>query len=228
MQPQRRSPWRFVAVGCAALLVAAAVAFVAFLFVGQRAARGVREQTIDPALRLARVQELLHATELPDGYAPALGLSVPLLGQVVVLESAPVDVGPDTEVGHRKFFFYLVRSESDRSEAWSDGLDRLLDLRGLDLRAGETIAQGRLSADSASVTFRTERARMSARPRGEWPVLAALVEIDCPAATETERIGAWIEPDPAPDLPSEEVDLSGTPADPDAIRDFLSFFRLCD
>lgn len=228
MQPQHRSPWRFVAIGCAALLVAAAVAFVAFLFVGQRAARGVREQTIDPALRLARVQELLHATELPDGYAPAMGLTVPLLGQVVVLESAPVDVGPDTEVGHRKFFFYLVRSQSDRSDTWSDGFDRLLDLRGLDFQPGETVAQGTLGASSATVVFRTERARIKARPRGEWPILAALVEIDCPAATETERFGAWIEPDPAPDLPLKEVDLSGTPADPDAIRDFLSFFRLCD
>ena len=40
--------------------------------------------------------------------------------------------------------------------------------------------------------------------------------------------GAWIEPDPAPDLPVEEVDLSGTPADPAAIRRFLSNFHLCD
>lgn len=227
MQPQRRSPWTFVVLGCTALLVAAAVAFVAFLVVGQRVARGVRAQTIDPALRLASVQELLHATDLPDGYAPTLGLSVPLLGQVAVLESAPVDVGPDTEVGHRKFFFYLVRSGSDRSDTWSDGFDRLLDLRGLDFQPGETVAQGTLGVGSAEVAFRTERARIEARPRGEWPVLAALVEVDCPTPNETERFGAWIEPDPAPDLPAEEVDLSGTPADPDAIQAFLSFFRLC-
>jgi len=227
MQPQRRSPWTFVAVGCVALLVAAAVAFIAFLFVGQRAARGVRAQTLDPALRLARVQELLGARDLPDGYAPALGLSVPLLGQVAVLESPPVGVGPGAEIGRHKFFFYLARSRSDRSDAWSDGFDRLLDLRGLDFQPGEVVAQGRLGVGSAVLVFRTERARMRARPRGEWPVLAALVEIDCRDATETERIGAWIEPDPAPGLPLEEVDLSGTPADPAAIRDFMSFFRLC-
>ena len=58
--------------------------------------------------------------------------------------------------------------------------------------------------------------------------LAALVEIDCPGVTDTQRVGAWIEPDPAPDLAVEEVNLSGTPADPEAIRHFLSYFRLCD
>jgi hypothetical protein len=228
MQPRRRSPWSFVAMGCAALLLAAAVAFIAFFFVGQRVARSVRAQTIDPSLRLARVQELLHATDLPDGYEPALGLSVPLLGQVAVLESPPAGVGPGAEIGRRKFFFYLVRSRSDRSDTWSDAFERLLDLRGLDFQPGEPVAQGSLTVGSGALVFRTERARMKARPRGEWPVLAALVEVDCADSPEAERFGAWIEPDPAPGLPVEEVDLSGTPADPDAIRDFLSFFRLCD
>jgi hypothetical protein len=221
MQPRRRSPWTLVAMGCAALVLVAAVALIAFVFVGQRVARSVRAQTIDPSLRLARVQELLHATDLPDGYAPALGLSVPLLGQVAVLES------PGPAIERRKFFFYLVRSRSDRSDAWSDAFERLLDLRGLDFQPGEPVAQGRLTVGSGALVFRTERARMKARPRGEWPVLAALVEVDCPDPSEAKRFGAWIEPDPAPGLPVEEVDLSGTPADPAAIRNFFSFFRLC-
>jgi hypothetical protein len=228
MQPRRYSPWTFVALGCAAVLVTAAVAFTAFLFVGHRVARTVRAETIDPALRLAKVRDLLHATDLPDGYAPALGLSIPFLGKVAVLESPPARMGPDADVEHRRFFFYLVRSRSDRSDTWSDAFDRLLELRGLDFGPGEIVAQGRLSVGSEALVFRTERAWLKARPRGESPVLAALLEIECPAANETERFGAWIEPDPAPDLPVEEVDLSGTPADPAAIRHFLSYFRLCD
>lgn len=228
MQPKHRSPWTWVVLGCAALLVAAAVTFMAFLFVGQRVARSVRAQTSDPALRLARVQELLHATDLPDGYAPALGLSVPFLGEVAILESPSAGVGPAAELERRKFFFYLVRSKSDRSDMWGDAFDRMLDLRGLDFQPGETVAQGRFTAGLMAIAFRTERARMQPRPRGEWPVLAALVEIDCPGVTDPQQVGAWIEPDPAPDLPVEDVDLSGTPADPEAIRHFLSYFRLCD
>jgi hypothetical protein len=228
MEPKRRSPWTWVGPGCAVLLVAAAVTFVAFLFVGQRVARSVRAQTNDPALRLARVQDLLRASDLPDGYAPALGLSVPLLGKVAILESPSASVGPTAELERRKFFFYLVRGKSDRSDMWGDAFDRLLDLRGLDFQPGETVAQGRFTAGLMALAFRTERALMQSRPRGEWPVLAALVEIDCPGVADTQQVGVWIEPDPAPDLAVEEVDLSGTPADPEAIRHFLSYFRLCD
>ena len=63
--------------------------------------------------------------------------------------------------------------------------------------------------------------------RGVWPVVASLVDIRCPDRGETERFGAWIVSDPAPGLPEHEVDLAGTPADPDAIRMFMSFFRPC-
>jgi len=42
-----------------------------------------------------------------------------------------------------------------------------------------------------------------------------------------QRMGIWFARDPAPDTPPEQADLSGTPADPDAIARHLAHFRLC-
>jgi hypothetical protein len=42
------------------------------------------------------------------------------------------------------------------------------------------------------------------------------------------RLGLWLAPDPAPGSPAEVADLTGTPADPAALRTFLGHFRFCD
>ena len=41
------------------------------------------------------------------------------------------------------------------------------------------------------------------------------------------RIGIWFVPDPDPDAAPEELELTGTPGDPDAMADFYSHFDLC-
>jgi hypothetical protein len=227
MPSRPRSPWKIAGFGCAALLVAVAVALVAFLFVGQRMARRVREQTVDPALRSTRVQEVLPAPAWPAGYEPVLGISVPLLGRVAVLERPPATPGPGDEIGSRGRFLYLVRGRSDRVERRGDDLERLLDLRGLEVERGGPVASGELTVGETVLVYRTIRARLTARPRGAWPVLAALVDVRCPDAGKTVRFGAWIEPDPASGRPPEESDLAGTPADPEAIRRFMASFRFC-
>jgi hypothetical protein len=119
---------------------------------------------------------------------------------------------------------YLVRGRSDTR---GDDLERLLDLRGLEVDRGGPVASGELTVGETVVVYSTIRARLRARPRGAWPVLAALVDVRCPDAGKTVRFGAWIEPELASERPPEEIDLAGTPADPEAIRRFMSSFRFC-
>jgi hypothetical protein len=227
MERRQASAWTLAGIGCAALLAASVVAFIVFLVVGQRMARSVRVQTADSALRRARVQELLRATELPDGYAPALGVTVPLLGRVAVLEGPATVSAADDAAARRKLFLYLEHARANKTGEWSEDLDRLLDVRGLEIERGEPLAGGTLVEGDRNLVYRTIRARLKGRPRGEWPVLAALVDVRCPDGAETVRFGAWLEPDPAPGWSAEEVDLAGTPADPEAVRRFMSHFRLC-
>jgi len=59
-------------------------------------------------------------------------------------------------------------------------------------------------------------------------VLLALIEIECRLSPKVARLGVWIGADPAPGRPLDALDLSGTPADPEAVRELMSAFRLCE
>jgi hypothetical protein len=224
MRQRSASPWKLVRLGCAALVLAAAVTVAAFLFVGHRMAQAVREQMDDPALRLADARRILRAETLPDGYGATLAITVPLFGRVVVLEGPQRPLGDNGELGPSRLFLYLEGRRSAPPDGRAEELDRLLEVRGLELESGPPLSQGKIE----TLDFRTIRARLRQRPHGEWPVLAALLDIRCPSDEETVRFGVWVEPDPAPGWEAEEIDLTGTPADPAAIRDFMSAFRLCD
>ena len=223
MQQRSGSPWKLVRRGCVALALATGVTIVVFLFVGHRMAREVREQMDDPALRLAGAREVLHAESLPEGFEATLAITVPLLGRVVVLEGAQQPLGDNGELGPGRLFLYLESRGSQPTDSWAEDLDRLLEVRGLELEPGPLLANGKIE----TLAYRAIQARLRQRPQGEWPVLAALVDVRCWADEGIVRFGVWIEPDPAAGWPAEEVDYTGTVADPAAIRDFMSGFRFC-
>jgi hypothetical protein len=223
MQKRPGSPWKLVRLGCAALVLATGIAIVVFLFVGDRMAREVREQMDDPAMRSATAREFLHAESLPEGYTATLAIVVPLLGRVVVLEGDQQPLGDNGELGPSRLFLYLESRGSEPSDSWAEDLDRLLEVRGLELEPGLQLTDGKIE----TLAYRTVRARLRQRPQGEWSVLVALVDVRCSAEEKIVRFGVWIEPDPVPGWPAEEIDYTGTAADPSAIGDFMSGFRFC-
>lgn len=56
--------------------------------------------------------------------------------------------------------------------------------------------------------------------------LLTFFSVDCPG-DKRARMGVWFAPDPAPDQPNAEVDLTGTIGDPEVIREFVGHFELC-
>ena len=215
-----RSPWNLAGVGCAALLVSLTLAFLAFLFAGQRMARSVQAQMADPDLRRTKAEALLRAEALPAGYEATLSLSVPMLGRVAVLEQGAPERG---------LFLYLEsRGFSPPAEPGDERFQRLLDVRGLRLDPGEPVASGELAIGAQVLGYRTRRGRLWHPPDGERDVLLALVDIECRPLDKITRLGVWIGADPAPARPVDGLDLSGTPADPEALRAFLSAFRFCN
>ena len=61
---------------------------------------------------------------------------------------------------------------------------------------------------------------------GPRPALLTVISLEC-EDQRWERIAVWFALDPAPGVPAAEVDWSGTPADPEAIADFLGRLELC-
>ena len=219
MQESDRSVWKPVWVGCAGSLIALILAFAAFLLIGQRMARSVKAQMADPDLRRTTAEAVLQAETFPDGYEATLGLLVPLLGRVAVLERRSPDRG---------LFLYLEsRGAQSRAELDGERFRRLLGVRGLRLDRVEPVTAGTFAIGAHALSFRASRGRLWQPPDGEWDVLLALFEVECRPAQKIARLGVWIEADPAPGGQVAALDFSHTPADPEALRAFLSTFRLC-
>ena len=53
-----------------------------------------------------------------------------------------------------------------------------------------------------------------------------MIRVDCPQ-DDRLRMGLWFIPDPAPREKPEGAAFAGTPADPEAIRNFAGHFRFC-
>ena len=56
--------------------------------------------------------------------------------------------------------------------------------------------------------------------------LNTLMLADCPQDRKMS-FAIWFGPDPSPDEPPEKLDLMGSPADENALREFMAHFRMC-
>src|SRR6185436_17519625 len=85
--------WVWIAVGCSIPVVILILLFGGTLFFGYRMAKQIAQDT--PEQRAERAKDFLGATAIPDGYYPALSISVPFLFEMTMLSDRPFDALKD-------------------------------------------------------------------------------------------------------------------------------------
>jgi hypothetical protein len=237
----RKSPrLGLLGCGCGAIVVGLLLLMLAFTYLAWRQSERLKSGYDNPEEAAARVREVLHYDELPDGYYPLGGASVPVFFRLALLTDLPPEEREGGE-GARRFhrsgfiFFSTFSLRSDDSELlryFREGPkegDKEMDLNlpkdgiagdlGMDFEAREVIARGSEPVQAGRVYYVARRGGLEVSGDA-FEGLATLFYLKCDEGHRV-RFGLWFAPDP------ETADLQGTPGDPKALADFLGHFWIC-
>ena len=230
--------WFYAALGCGCpllLIVIALVGIAAFSLKTAQSFRANVDQSEQPFKRAEEARKILGYEVLPEGYVPAVGMSVPFLFRLAVLANeAPNEEGDFDESIERAFFYF-------RLSAWitrDDDLRGIFEGRGdpsrvpeewdqtsVRVRGRESINEGSVIVDGRDIRYAAQRGELLIDNTRIEGILAVIV-VKCDEG-ERDGLGGWLLPDPDPEAPIKTAQLAGTPADPQALTAFLSQFELC-
>lgn len=222
------TPSKWLGCGCASFVTLVMLVVVVLAVVAYRQGKGFEEDLADPAARDQRSRALLGYEELPPGYHPMGGFSMPFVMQMAMVSDRDLAPGETVEdeaqaFRERGFVFMKMRSWGDQAEdlrAYFTDPGATTDFfaeTNLNFEAGETVGRGDLVSGSAQVLTVIERGTM-ALADGRRPVELVRLLIDCPG-DDRLRVGLWFTPPPdeAPEAFERETE----------IEQFLDHFDLC-
>ncbi|WP_224363638.1 hypothetical protein [Hyalangium versicolor] len=239
MQPtekKKRSPWLYVGIGCGVLLLLGIGGTVAAVMFGMSKFKEFTEDMADPVKRTEMAKKTLGADDLPEGYSAVVALSVPAIMDVALLMSGePQEPSEQAEQAPvRTFVYFFIKASSlkdvEELRAFLEGRSddaSVLRRNHIDIQTREIIGRGVLQLDGRRVLYLSQRGVLrSSQNEDDGPGLNSLTFIECPGQNLL-RMGLWHSPDPSPETPLDQLDVKGTPVDPEAIRAFMSHLNPC-
>lgn len=170
----RTSPWVWIAAGCGGCLVLTVAATVAIGWWGYQFTQELVEDLENPQSREAKVLEILGAEKLPEGYYPALGISIPWVTDVAILSGKPIryerqdkdslDIDlADEDFGDRAFIYISSRTfkdperEAERFFSNRAGRAMSVNVQGIGVRARELLRKGEIEVRGVPVRYQIDR-----------------------------------------------------------------------
>jgi hypothetical protein len=237
-QERSTSPWVYIGIGCLAAFLVLVAVVVGLGYIGYRTVRGTIESLEDPVARASAAARILGTDEIPAGYYPMVGMSIPFLMETAVLSDNPPDESGMVHGFSERGFIYLKtlrfgEQEQELRDFFEGRIEDPEALRqfSIDLDVDEMLDRGSFEETGRILRWASYRGEVAAddpdsggrqRRRG----LNAMVLIECPD-DERLRFGLWFGPDPDPEAQAGSPALAGTPADAAAIQEFLSHFDVC-
>jgi hypothetical protein len=236
-QPKKQqSPWLYVAIGCGSLLLLGGLAIGALVMLAFKKADEFKEDMANPVTRTEKVKKALGSRTLPEGYHAFMTLNIPLVMDTAVLSTREPGTGGLDKPSDRMFMYIRLKTATssdvaalrDYLEGRTDD-DSVLTRSNLKVRTEELVGRGALDLKGGRrLLYLAQRGevRLGNSSDTMGPAFNSLVLFECPAPSGV-RMGIWTAPDASPQVPLAQLDLKGTPVDPEAIGSFMSHFNPC-
>ncbi len=240
----------YVAAGCGVVGVLAAIGIGALTFWGY----GIAKDIEDPAVRQAKVLEVLGASSLPPGYFPVIGLELPFdFFSMAIITDREVELDgkgrdgrghDEKDLGeHVLIYLETAGKDKDRDELedfFSGKTDnpRVLEKNDVEVDVQEVLGRGRLELAAFDLRYVAARGETRVEDR-HADGLTTLMLLECRGDAKKLRFGIWTGPDPsiAPAIAEatdpaiaaalEAPSRAGTLVDPDVIGAFMGHFDPC-
>ena len=240
-QGSKYTVWHFVGCGCTALLILGLIVAGGVFWFGREMVQGLKAGIEDPEERVELSRQILGWDELPEGYRAGITVRVPFvmtmttlgdreLPEGEMLDGGRVDADDMGELfGTRGFLYFKIRTFGSEPEEIEENAD--LDF---DFDPERRLGDGEVEAGGATVAW-VARLGIADLADGRARTISTDLTIRCLADPYARR-AIWFEKAPellaaegAGQVPpeGEQAALVGTPADPEAIGDFLDHFDLC-
>jgi hypothetical protein len=236
-QKKKRSPWLYVGIGCGVLLILGIGTVVAAGLFLVKKGQQFQQDMANPVARTEMVKKTLGAQTLPEGYHAVLSISVPAIIDTAILSTRAPDAPRSGQPGGESVFVYLFIKPStvqDREELrkYLEGESEdasVLTRNNINVGKNELIGRGVIALEGRRVLYVAQRGELETQHserESKAPLLNSIFFIECPGQNRL-RMGLWMAPDPAPGKPLEQLELKGTPVDPETMRTFMSHINPC-
>jgi hypothetical protein len=228
---KKTSPWLYVGVGCLVALGLLVVGVVGVGYFGYRYARQVGEEMKDPVAREAKVKDVLGTQDIPSGYYPVLGLSIPFVMEMAILSDIETLGSSGPAFKQRGFIYMNMLGGTKQQQELRDFFEgkttdsSMLRQQSIRVRAGDIIRRGEVQDKDRRMLYVAQRGTIEVR-NAEVGGVTTMLMVACPNDTRT-RLGIWFGPDPDPSAPVKSANFKGSPADEDQIRSFAGQFDFC-
>lgn len=238
-EKKKTSPLVWVAVGCGIFVILGAVVVGGLGFWGYRWGKNLEQSIRDPVAREQKVLSVLGTDALPEGYFPALGMSIPFVMDMAMLSDTPMAEVKGTEDPRPEFnergLLYLETLSGGRQqkeledffEGRTDG-NQALRHTGFNFKRGKILTRGTVELPGVrQAQYIVQPGGLDSMSRRDDDSITTTVRIEC-AGDKRLRLGMWFGPAPPPaDEEGATPDLTGTSGDPVEIERFFGHFRPC-
>ncbi len=228
--PKQRSPWFYVLLGCGGFALLSCLGVASVVGFGFLKAKDAVAGMVDKEEATKRATAILGA--IPEGYSATGAMSMFGLEMTQLVQGTALPDGGFENI-EREFMLVVTPGDAETTKNTKNYFksgEESAQAKST-MKAKDVVKRGQFTIEAQKMYYIVSRGELdmptmqgSNRDNGVARINTAVL-FDCP--DEKLHVGVWSMPDPAPELETKSVDLTGTVGDEAQLVPFLKQMTPC-